>query len=100
MSENLHLVFSKPPGRIPDEEYNGFLVSWRFRLEPEVADASSPATSTHLAVYEVDGELPTLRANLDVAREKNEIHFPPWFGRIPFNSLDATALGERVPAPG
>jgi hypothetical protein len=113
LADQFYLVFSAPPAGIADADYvrwyrehadenthvPGFLVNWRFRLEPEVVDASSPATSTHLALYEVDRDLATLRANLDVARESNQVHFPPWFGQIPFVSLSATALGDRVPAP-
>jgi hypothetical protein len=113
LADQFYLVFSAPPAGIGDGDYvdwyrehaaentqvPGFLVNWRFRLEPEVVDAASAATSTHLALYEVDRDLATLRANLDVARETNQVHFPSWFGQIPFVSLSATALGERVPAP-
>ena len=112
LADHHYLVFSTPPAGIDDGEYvgwyrehadentqvPGFLANWRFRLESEVVDASSPATSTHLALYEVDRDLAVLRANLDLARESNQVHFPSWFGQIPFVSLDATALGDRVPA--
>jgi hypothetical protein len=108
--DHLYLVFSAPPEGIDDGDYvewyrehaaentqvPGFLRNWRFRLEPEVVDAAAPTTSSHLAAYEVDGDLATLRAALDKARQVNEIHFPPWFGQIPFVSLDAVAIGPRV----
>ena len=77
----------------------GFVANWRFRLEPSVIDASSPATSTHLAVYEVDRDLATLRANLESRREVNKAAGPPWFDPTPWTSLDANAIGDRVPAP-
>jgi hypothetical protein len=112
LTDHHYLVFSAPPAGIGDAEYvdwyrehaaentrvPGFLTSWRFRLEPEVVDAAAPATATHLAIYEVDRDLAALRANLDVAREASQVHFPSWFGQIPFVSLDAIALGDRVPA--
>ena len=169
MTENLHLVFSKPPEAISDEEYNrwydfhlgeilvvpgfvsarryrlptvkgdwtpsghrylsayeiegdprdvmteldvawyrehadentqvpGFLANWRFRLEPEVIDPTSATVATHLAIYEVDRDLATLRANLGAARVTNEAGWPAWFDPTPWTSLDANAIGDRVPA--
>ena len=112
LADHLYLVFSAPPRGVGDSQYvdwyrthaaentqvPGFVTSWRFRLEPVVIDATSPATSSHLAAYEVDRDLAALRAALAKAREANEIGFPPWFGQIPFVSLDATVLGDRVPA--
>jgi hypothetical protein len=112
LADHLYLVFSAPPDGIGDGDYvnwyrthaaentqvPGFLANWRFRLDPVVVDALSPATSSHLAAYEVDRDLSALRAALARAREANEVHFPSWFGQIAFVSLDATALGDRVPA--
>ena len=77
----------------------GFLANWRFRLEPEVIDPSSPTVATHLAIYEVDRDLATLRANLAAARVTNEAGWPSWFDPTPWTSLDANAIGDRVPAP-
>lgn len=77
----------------------GFLANWRFRLEPEVIDASTPTAATRLALYEVERDLATLRANLDAARTTNEAGWPSWFDPTPWTSLDANAIGERVPAP-
>jgi hypothetical protein len=114
LADHLYLVFSAPPEGLDDAEFvawyrehadentrvPGFLANWRFRLEPEVIDASSPAVATHLAVYEVERDLATLRANLDAARVTNEAGWPSWFDPTPWTSLDANAIGERVPAPG
>ncbi len=61
--------------------------------------ASSPPIATHLAIYEVDRGLATLRANLDTARVTNEAGWPSWFDPPPWTSLDAIAIGDRVPAP-
>jgi hypothetical protein len=113
LADHLYLVFSAPPAGVDDAGYvefyrehaaentrvPGFLRSWRFRLEPVVVDRVAPIASSHLALYEVDRDLDTLRTELRAAREVNEEHFPSWFGEIPFVSLDATALGSRVPAP-
>jgi hypothetical protein len=113
LADHLYMVFSEPPAGLDDSEFvawyrehadentqvPGFLVNWRFRLEPEVIDASSPATFTHLAIYEVDRDLATLRANLDAARTVNEAGWPSWFDPTPWTSLEANAIGDRVPAP-
>ena len=113
LADHLYMVFSAPPAGLDDAEFvawyrehadentqvPGFLANWRFRLEPEVIDASSPTVATHLAVYEVDRDLATLRANLGAARVTNEAGWPAWFDPTPWTSLDANAIGERVPAP-
>ncbi len=111
--DHLYIVFSKPPPAVSGDEYvtwyrthmaenltaDGFLAGWRFKLEPVVVDAAGPVEHTHLALYEVEGELPALRAALSAAADSGAVHFPEWFGEIPFVSFDANAVGPRVPAP-
>jgi hypothetical protein len=75
------------------------VANWRFRLEPEVVDTSSPNLATHLAAYEVERDLATLRANLEAAVEVNKAGWPSWFDPTPWTSLDANAIGDRVLAP-
>jgi hypothetical protein len=113
LADRLYLVFSAPPAGLDDAEFvawyrehadentqvPGFLANWRFRLEPEVIDPTTPTVATHLAVYEVDRDLATLRANLGAARVTNEAGWPAWFDPTPWTSLYATAIGARVPAP-
>ena len=113
LADHLYLVFSAPPEGLGNDEFvawyrehadentqvEGFLTNWRFRLEPEVIDPSSATVATHLAVYEVDRDLAALRANLDAARVTDEAGWPPWFDPTPWTSLDAIAIGDRVPAP-
>jgi hypothetical protein len=112
LADHLYLVFSAPPEGLDNSDFvawyrehadentrvPGFLANWRFRLEPEVIDASSPTVATHLAIYEVDRDLATLRANLDAARVTNEAGWPSWFDPAPWTSLDALAIGGRVQA--
>jgi hypothetical protein len=113
LADHLYLVFSAPPGGLGDDEFvawyrehadentqvPGFLANWRFRLEPEVIDPATETVATHLALYEVDRDLATLRANLGAARVTNEAGWPSWFDPTPWTSLDANAIGDRVPAP-
>jgi hypothetical protein len=112
LADHLYLVFSTPPAGLDNGVFvswyrehadentavPGFLSNWRFRLEPEVVDASSPNLATHLAVYEVDRDLATLRANLAAAAAVNKAGWPAWFDPTPWTSLDAHAVGDRVPA--
>ena len=69
MSENLHLVFSKPPADISDEAYNqwydyhlseilvvpGFASARRYRLET-IKGGWTPAGHQYLSAYELAGE--------------------------------------------
>jgi hypothetical protein len=114
LADHLYLVFSAPPAGLDDAEFvtwyrehadenttnPGFVANWRFRLEPDVTDASGPTAATHLALYEVDQPLATLRANLDAGRERNQASWPSWFDPTPWTSLDAVEIGPLVPAPG
>jgi hypothetical protein len=112
LADHLYLVFSAPPEGLDDAEFvawyrehadqntavPGFVANWRFRLEPKVIRRSSPTVATHLAAYEVNQDLATLRANLNAAKVTNEGSRPSWFDPTPWTSLDAVAIGERVPA--
>jgi hypothetical protein len=60
--------------------------------------SAPPTVATHLAIYEVVRDLATLRANLGAARVTNEAGWPAWFDPTPWTSLDANAIGDRVPA--
>ena len=42
-------------------------------------DPTTPTVATHLALYEVNQDLATLRANLGAARVTNEAGWPSWF---------------------
>jgi hypothetical protein len=111
LADHLYLVFSTPPPGLDNSKFvswyrehadentavPGFLANWRFRLEPEVVDTSSPNLATHLAVYEVDRDLATLRENLAAAAVVNKAGWPSWFDPTPWTSLDARAIGDRVP---
>jgi hypothetical protein len=113
LADHLYLVFSTPPAGLDNAEFvtwyrehadentavPGFLANWRFRLEPVVTDTSAPNIATHLAAYEVERDLATLRANLEAASAVNKAGWPSWFDPTPWTSLDANAIGDRVPAP-
>jgi hypothetical protein len=112
LADHLYLVFSTPPAGLDNSEFvtwyrehadentqvPGFVANWRFRLEPQVIDNSAPNLATHLAVYEVQRDLATLRANLEAAAEVNKAGWPSWFDPTPWTSLDANAIGDRVHA--
>jgi hypothetical protein len=60
---------------------------------------SANAPATHLAIYEVERDLATLRANLGAAAEVNKAGWPAWFNPEPWTSLDANAVADHVAAP-
>jgi len=108
VSENLYLVFSKPPDSVSPEEYDrwydhhvrenivspGFLSARRFRLEPTRAD--EPVRYVHLALYEYEGEMSVWRTDLTRRIESGDVVLPEWFGGITFSSWDCHPIGGRI----
>ena len=113
LADHLYLVFSAPPAGLDNDEFvnwyqehadentqvPGFVANWRFRLEPQLPAGSANAPATHLAIYEVERDLATLRANLGAAAEVNKAGWPAWFNPEPWTSLDANAVAGHVAAP-
>ena len=113
LADHLYLVFSTPPEGLDNDEFvawyqehadentqvPGFVANWRFRLEPALAAGAANAPATHLAIYEVERDLATLRANLGAAAEANKAGWPAWFNPEPWTSLDANAVSGHVAAP-
>ena len=78
MSENLHLVFSKPPEAISDEQYNswydfhlseilvvpGFVAARRYRLQT-VKGEWTPSGHRYLSAYELAGNPQDVMKELD-----------------------------------
>jgi hypothetical protein len=63
---------------------------WRFGL----SSFSGAAGPTHLAAYELDGDIDKMSADLSAALEAGKVSLPDWFRR--FAGLEATALDDRV----
>jgi hypothetical protein len=104
---HLYLQFSAHPASLSFDAYSDWYQfhqdeniaqsavlrrGWRYRLET-LATAVGPGP-THLALYELDGTLETLTADLGRAMQAGVISLPDWFTR--FASLEAIAVGERV----
>ncbi len=103
----LYLVFSRPPERVSDDEYQawyekharenirspGFLSAHRFAVTPSRGEH---APLSHLALYEYEGDARTWREDLDRRIEAGEIDLPEWFGEIQFQSWDCSALSDRI----
>jgi hypothetical protein len=110
MSENLFLVFSKPPASLPEGQFHtwyedhirenlltpGFRAARRYAVEtiPDRGDVSFPYN--HLAIYEFAGAWRKLRASLDQRIQAGEIVLPTWHDDVRFANWNCTALGERV----
>jgi hypothetical protein len=110
--DHTYLVFSRPPAQIGLEDYidwyyahmrenltaTGFDAAWRYRLEPDRVDPLAPCDAVHAAIYEVHGDMPTLRAALKEAADAGRVSFPEWFGEIQFASMDCYAISGAVAA--
>jgi hypothetical protein len=108
--DHAYLVFSRQPLSMGLDEFTdwyatharenctaeGFEDVWRYRLEPDTVDPLDPCASTHVAIYEVHGELPELRAALKEAADAGRVGFPEWFDDILFASLDAKAVSQSL----
>ena len=108
--DHAYVVFSRQPAGMPDEEYfdwyatharenctaDGFEQAWRYRLERDTVDPLAPNESVHVAIYEVHGELPQLRAALKEAAAAGRVGFPDFFGDILFASGDAPSASATV----
>jgi hypothetical protein len=107
LSGHLYLQFSAHPPSLTFDAYSDWYQvhqdeniaqsavlrrGWRYRLEPPgTAEIPGP---THLALYELEGTLERLTADLAGAMQAGAISLPDWFAR--FASLEAIAVGERV----
>ena len=110
MPKNIHIVFSQPPERISDEAFNrwydphldeilvvpGFVSAQRYRLEPAVSDPGGPLPYRFLSLYELDGDVGKIMADLDEEASSGRMDLPEWFPGIRFASWNCFALGGRV----
>jgi hypothetical protein len=110
MNSNLYLVFSQPPEGLTPAEYDrwyhdhireniatpGFVAGQRFSVRPVVPSRANPVGYSHLALYEYDGDITSLRTALDERREAGDIVLPDWFPQITFGTWDCIAIDERV----
>jgi hypothetical protein len=92
MTENLHLVFSKPPEAISDEEYNrwydfhlgeilvvpGFTSARRYRLQTVKGDWT-PSGHRYLSAYEIEGDPRDVMNELDKEVASGRMQLPSWF---------------------
>jgi hypothetical protein len=123
MQRSLNLVFSQPPEGVSDEEYNawydahlveiltvpGFVGAQRFRLAAMTDDPDAPSTFGYLAIFELEGELETVMAEMEKAgMSRSELYvelkktdttgppLPAYWHDIRFASWNCTPLGERI----
>lgn len=110
MPYNIHLVYSRRPDSISEDEYNrwydfhlgeilvvpGFKSAQRFTLDPEVVDPEAGVSYTHLSLYEIEGEVGKVMRDLDEEAASGRMQLPEWFDEIRFASWNAASLGDRV----
>ena len=107
MPENLHLVFSRPPAHISDDEYNrwydvhlgeilvvpGFAAARRYRLQT-VKGEWTPSAHRYLSAYELEGEPAEAMAELERKQASGLMHLPDWFPLITFASFTCYSHGN------
>jgi hypothetical protein len=122
MATTLHIVFSKRPDDVSDEEFNkwydlhldevlevpGFVAVQRFRLAPVVTDRDTSTPWDYLALWEVDGDpdvaieeqakmgLSTKASYVAYKEARGGPPLPEWWDRVRFASWNSVAIGERV----
>jgi hypothetical protein len=110
MSEHLHLVYSRRPDAISEQEYDawydahlaeilvvpGFVSARRYALSPDVVEAENPIQFTHLSLYEIEGHVPDVMTALWAEADSGRMQLPEWFDDIHFASWNASPLGGKV----
>jgi hypothetical protein len=110
--DHAYLVLSHPPARFNADQYDGwyyaharenltsegFETVWRYQLTPAVEDPEGPHASRHGAIYEVNGDLPALRAALTETLEARRVDIPAWMPEGEFVSWDCLAASPVVRA--
>src|SRR5262249_32743442 len=111
MTENLHLVFSKPPEAISDEEYNrwydfhlgeilvvpGFVSARPYRLET-VKGGWAPSGHRSLSASEIEAAPRDVMSDLDKQVAPGRMHRPSWFPRTMFDPLNCHSHGNPAEA--
>jgi hypothetical protein len=107
LPDHAYLVFSHAPRRFSTEEFYGWYYAharenltsdgfdrvWRYALTSSRIDADGPKGATHGAIYEVNGELPELRAALKESAAARRVDIPSWMAEGEFVSYDCRAAG-------
>jgi hypothetical protein len=120
---NLYLVFSQPPDDLSAGEYDkwyrhhakenlespGMVASQRYRIAPIIAGTRiAPGQfsgsvdqfgSKHLALYEYNGDIASLREHLLARVESGNVVLPDWYDRVSFVTWNCEPIGERFEAP-
>jgi len=122
MLDNLYVVFSKPPDGISWDEYNrwyehharenvespGFKGVQRYVVNPVVVgsgvgpsraavdEKSLPVPYSHLAVFEFEGDITDVRADLADRVARRDIVLPEWFNNVPFATWNCVPIDERI----
>jgi hypothetical protein len=86
----------------------GFKSAQRYAVDPVVAGTgAAPSRSSvdpaalgvrysYLALYEFEGDLSDVRADLARRVERKDIILPEWFKEISFGSWSCVPIGERI----
>jgi len=126
MSKQLLFVLSSPPAGVPAVEYfewyeahldellevRGFVSAQRFLVQ-DLGSGESPEGHSHLAIYEVEGDLADIPANMAekdlidrasyVRKKERDPSGPPlpsWWDEVAFTAWTCVPLGPRHAVDG
>jgi hypothetical protein len=112
LPDRLYFVLTATPAHLSFEQYSvwyhthlrenlegeGFERGWRFQLESSGArELGIPFT--HLALYEVDGDVASRLDSLHELRDCLGYVTDDWFWELPIAGIDAHAITDRVTGP-
>jgi hypothetical protein len=110
LSPTLHIVFSRPPQAVADEQYDrwheeyvsqilsvpGFAAAGRYELVPALDEPDEPNRFTRAATYAIDGSAREAMAVLAASVSPARPDVPDWFAEIHVSSWLAYPLGNRI----
>jgi hypothetical protein len=115
---NLYAVFSKPPDGMSWDDYNawyhrhcreniqtpGFVGVKRYSIKPVVQGKGVGPSRTqvdpnvipynHLAVFQFQGTIEDIRADLSGRVSRGDIVLPEWFNDVPFGTWACSPIDE------
>ena len=110
MSPALHIVFSRQPQAVAEEQYDrwheeyvsqilgvpGFAAAARYELVPALDEPDEPDRFTRAAISAIDGSPRAAMAALTASFSPARPDLPDWFAEIHVSSWLAHPLGNRI----
>jgi hypothetical protein len=106
----VHIVFSRPPQGVSEEQYDGWHETHvaralgmpelaavaRYALVPALDEPAEPDRFTRAAVYEIDVSTPEASAAVVARLSSGRTDLPDWFAEVHVSSWLGRPLGQRI----